>query len=59
MELVVISIISIIISGILTYIIDDILLSKSKFDYLGRTIASGIICALIYIILVIILIIYI
>lgn len=57
MELIVISII--IISGILTCIIDDILLSKSKLDYLGRTIASGIICALIYIILVIILIIYI
>lgn len=54
MELIVISIISIIISGILTYMIDDLLTRKHKFNYFWQPIISGIIYATIYTILVII-----
>ena len=56
MSLIVISIVSIIISCILTYIIDDILTSKHKFNWFWQPIVDGIICVTIYTILVIILI---
>lgn len=59
MLLVVISLISLIISGILTYIIDDILTSKHKFNWFWQPIADGIIYTTIYIILVIIMVMFI
>lgn len=59
MELIVISIISIIISGILTYTIDDLLTRKHKFNWFWRPIIDGIIYTTIYIILVIIMVMFI
>lgn len=59
MELVVISIISIIISGILAYMIDDLLDRKHKFNWFWRPIIDGIIYTTIYIILVIIMVMFI
>lgn len=56
MSLVVISIISIIISGILTFFIDDIWLSKTMLSYTGSMIANGTIFCIIYTILVVMLI---
>lgn len=59
MELVVISIISIIISGILAYMIDDLLDREHKFNWFWRPIIDGIIYTTIYIILVIIMVMFI
>ena len=59
MELIVISIISIIISGILAYMIDDLLDREHKFNWFWRPIIDGIIYTTIYIILVIIMVIFI
>ena len=59
MELIVISIISIIISGILTYMIDDLLDREHKFNWFWRPIIDGIIYTTIYIILVIIMVMFI
>ena len=59
MSLVVISIISIIISGILTFFIDDILDREHKFNWFWRPIIDGIIFTTIYIILVIIMVMFI
>ena len=59
MLLVVISIISIIISGILAYMIDDLLDREHKFNWFWRPIIDGIIYTTIYIILVIIMVMFI
>lgn len=56
MSLVVISIISIIISGILTFTIDDAWLSRTMLSYTESMIANGAIFCIIYTILVIMLI---
>lgn len=59
MLLVVISLISLIISGILAYMIDDLLDREHKFNWFWRPIIDGIIYTTIYIILVIIMVMFI